>query len=86
MTYIWGVDGHPWPSKRPEALSIVFGDQAVDLVPRIEALLAEAYEYPPDDDLACYGNRVKDAIRQRHPELDDEAVKAVGNLVTYSWR
>ena len=88
VIYIWGVDGLPWPSHRPEALTTVFGDQALDLLPRVQSVLAGVNEDPPDEkeDLAIAGRRVEASVRRRHPYLSDEAAKAVANLFTYAWR
>jgi len=36
--YVWGLSGRPWPSRDTEAVSQAFGEQAPDLLPRIEAI------------------------------------------------
>jgi hypothetical protein len=38
VIYVWGLSGHPWPSRDTEAVSQALGEQTLDLLPRIEAI------------------------------------------------
>ena len=91
VVYIWGHRSkplRPWPSAHPEAVEEQF-DHAADLVPRVKALLAELHEDRHlwfHVDLATMADRVKRALRQRHPELTDEAVEALATRFAYDYK
>jgi hypothetical protein len=38
----------------------------------------------PGEGLNDSGDRIEAVIRSRHPELDDEALKAIGNHFTFN--
>jgi hypothetical protein len=86
VTYIWGDRGLPFPSHRPEAVGREFPDQAADLVVRVRDVIQSAQHVRPTDDLAETGCLVVAAVRERFPQLSEEALQAVGNLCTYAWR
>ena len=90
VTYIWGINGPGWPGERPEALSAVFGDEALDLLPQVRALVSEAwppYEEWGREDLLTATKRIADRLRRNHPELTDEAIESLANLCAYSmWK
>jgi hypothetical protein len=68
----------------------VVGDAAVDLVPRVQAILAELDTVDPPlynvATLAEMSDRVDGFLRERHPELTTDAIQAVQNRYTYDWR
>jgi hypothetical protein len=77
--------------KSPEArVADVVGDAAVDLLPRIQALLDEVYapelrlwEERTVGDIA---DRVSRWLRAHHPELSDDAINAVSNQFAFDWK
>lgn len=87
VAYVWGIPPRPWPSGRLEAVYELLGEQAPDVIPRIKRLVEEAFEVCPEGwHLAEIGDRVQVVLRGAHPELSDEAVKAISGLYTYSWK
>ncbi|MCP2327035.1 hypothetical protein HDA40_005542 [Hamadaea flava] len=86
IVFVWGNPRRGWPGSHPDAVRDLFGDQAGALLSRIDALISEAGRVSPDNDLAVYGRRVAEALQSSHPELSDEARKAVAEKSTYSWR
>jgi hypothetical protein len=89
IMYIWGDRSEPWPSTHPVFVTEHFGEDAAQQLPRVEALLAEIHQDPRPwfaSDLAAMAARVNMAIRERHPELTDEAVEALVAHVTYTWK
>ena len=91
VVYIWGHGSRrklAWPSAHPAAVETQL-DHAAELLPRVRALLAElnrdAHEWFHDD-LATMGNLVEQALRQRHPELTDEAVKTLATSFAYNYK
>lgn len=91
VVYIWGHSSKrqlPWPSAHPDAVEQQV-DHAADLLPRVKALLNEldrdaSQWFHPD--LAMMFHRVENALRQRHPELTDDAVKALANWFAYNYK
>lgn len=48
---------------------------------RVKMLVDEAFDVRPEGwDLAAIGNHVEGVLRQAHPELTDEALKAISAL------
>lgn len=88
VVYIWGEPrSKPYPSEHPDDVAAAFGADASDLLPYVRNLLAEAYEEPmvlPGEDLSTSADRVEATIRSRHPELDDKALRAIGNHFAFS--
>lgn len=86
VVFVWGNPCRGIPGSHPDAVRDVFGDQAENLLPRIDALLTEVGRVPSDDDLAVFGRRIADSLRLSRPELTEEARKAFAAKFTYSWR
>jgi hypothetical protein len=87
VAYVWGIPPLPWPSGCLEAVRELLGEQAHEVVPRVKMLVDEAFDVRPEGwDLAAIGNHVEGVLRQAHPELTDEALKAIGALYTYAWK
>ncbi|MGC9668457.1 hypothetical protein ACNTMW_18115 [Planosporangium sp. 12N6] len=87
VAYVWGIPPLPWPSARPGAVRELLGEQAPDVIPRIKKLVDEAFEVRPEGwDLVEIGDHVKVVLHRTHPELSDEAVRAICGLYTYSWK
>ncbi|HEY6794494.1 MAG TPA: hypothetical protein VI248_07410 [Kineosporiaceae bacterium] len=84
VTYIWGDRGWPWPSERPESLS----EEQLAYLPKIKSLIGAAFadDPPRETDLSAMANRVEGAVRTAHPELTDDAVRAIGSYYTYCWK
>jgi hypothetical protein len=89
VTYIWGNRQQSWPSAHPDAVEEQFGDRAVDLIPRVEALINEIHDRAHEwlhVDLAITAGRVEEALRQKHPELTAEAIQDLAAYFTYEWK
>lgn len=82
--------GHrPYPTVDEEALVAEVGeDAALDLLPTVRAIAAEVFDLPVD--WASIRRepylQVEDAMQRRHPELDEAAVRALGNYWAYQTR
>jgi hypothetical protein len=65
------------------------GHAAMDLVPRITPIEDEIYASDPDWAAVSYQeaiDRVEAMVRQRHPELDEQAVAAFGWAFSFDWK
>jgi len=79
----------PWPHRDPEAVEAEFGNAALDLIPKIRAIEHEVYEKDPDWATTTYDDAVQGVgrlLRERHPELNDEAIKAFMTAFAYDWK
>jgi hypothetical protein len=89
VTYIRGNRQQSWPSAHPDAVEEQFGDRAVDLIPRVEALISEIHDRAHEwlhVDLAITARGVEEALRQKHPELTAEAIQDLVAYFTYVWK
>ncbi|WP_338178658.1 hypothetical protein [Jatrophihabitans sp.] len=89
VTYVWGTGGRSWPSRDPEAVQIRFADDALDLVPRILAIFDLVDGAPPfwqTEDLATATDRIEGLVRDEHPELSDDAIRAIANQYSFTWK
>jgi hypothetical protein len=84
--FVWGDPPRSWPSSDPAAVTRLYGDGAAGLLQRIDALVGEVNQIPPDDDLIVYSDRIEQALERAHPELDKAAREALANRYTYAWR
>jgi len=82
-----GVLEPPDPERR---VAYLFGDRAVDLVPRIRAMLADLDAATPPlwntANLQDMGSNVERWVQETHPQLDDHAVKAVASSYTFTYK
>jgi hypothetical protein len=66
------------------------GGAGLDLIPPVKSLVDELYEAKPPlwaaDSVDAIGQRVGAWLRQHHPELSDEAIRAVANQYAFDWR
>ena len=87
VVYIWGYPRRlPYPTAHPEDVVATFADSGPDLVAYVDAILSEAYAEPmelPGESLSDSARRIEAVISARHPELDEEAVRAVGTHFAY---
>lgn len=69
-------------------VTVLLGDRAFDVVPRIRAMLAELDAVTPpfwnSGNLQDMGHNVERWLRTSYPELDDQALKAVANSYTFN--
>jgi hypothetical protein len=89
VAYIWGDGRRPWPSAHPDVVDARFGDEAVELLPHVLAILDELHQEPDrwlTDDLAAMGERISQALGDRHPELTGAAIDALAAHFTYTWK
>lgn len=76
-----GVGVSSYPTRLPDALTAYFGDDRAEaLRERVDALLREAWLDRDDwgtSDLSEATRKVEADMRSCHPELSDDAVKAL---------
>lgn len=85
----FSVERRSWPHRDPEAVEAEFGDAALDLVPKIQAIEHEVYEKDLGWATMPYDAAVQGVgalLRERHPELDDGAVEAFMNAFAFDWK
>ena len=87
VAYIRG-SGLAWPQRSPEAVVAAMGAEVAErLMPRLEQLADEAFYWPVDwhgRDLDAATSVVETEFAAAHPELDQEAVLALGWDFSYS--
>jgi hypothetical protein len=87
VVYLWGEPRRlPYPSEHPDDVARAFGDDSFDLVPRIRYIVDETFAEPmalPGEALSDSAQRIEAVVRARHPELGDEAVRAIGNRFAF---
>jgi hypothetical protein len=88
VIYVWGLNRRPWPSRDTEAVREAFGEQALDLMPRIGAIFDMVDAAPANwsGGLNAATDRVETMVREAYPDLDDEAVRAIGDQFSYANR
>ena len=89
MAYV-GIAGR-FDARPPEdRVAEALGDDALDIVPRIKAMLDDMYSAEPPlwnyPDIAEVGRRAESWLRAQHPELSDAAIRAVTNRFCFNWR
>ena len=81
VAYIRGA-GLAWPHRSPEAVLAAMGAEVAErLMPRLEQLANEAFYWPVDShgrDLDAATTAMETEFSAAHPELDQEAVLALG--------
>ena len=83
VAYIWGDGALPWPSERPAALT----EEQQAYLPQIKSVIATAFAHDPTEEtLDTMAERVESAVRTAHPELTEEAVRAIGNYYSFCWK
>jgi hypothetical protein len=80
----------PFPHQSPAAVEEALGAAAAArLRPRLEQLSREALAWPVDwdhHDLVSATRAVQGGLAARHPELDQEAVTALGWFFSYTFK
>ena len=79
--------GFGWPTQTPESVVEAFGAEASErLMPRLQQLAREAVYWPVDwqqhDDVSAV-RAVEHEIAEQYPELDADAVSALGWYFSY---
>jgi hypothetical protein len=89
LAYIGKVGQHD-ARAREDRVAAAVGDLAPDLVARIRAMLDDLYsaELPlwNSRDIADVGRRATTWLRDRYPELSDDAIGAVSNQFAFDWK
>jgi hypothetical protein len=89
VAYVRG-SGLAWPHRSPEAVAGVMGAEVAErLMPRLKQLADEAFDWPVDwrgRDLDKATRAVETEFALAHPELDQEAVLALGWDFSYGHR
>lgn len=82
-----GRDTHPYPGSHPLAVLEAFGaDRAGKLTSEIEMLLEEVGALRPDWEKFSVSSATRwaeDEMQRRHPELEPEAIAALGWAFSY---
>jgi hypothetical protein len=86
IAYVYGgPQGRAYPSSSAEAVAEAFGDEALDLLPRIYAITAVIDAISQGEWLTFTGtlvemmHRIEADLAEINPELDAEAIHALGN-------
>lgn len=93
VIYVWGhARSLPYPSEHPDDVVAALGDDGLDLLPRIYAItsvvdsISDA-EWPTfPGSLSEMAHRIKAEVRKINPELDEEAVDAIGSWWAFNNR
>ena len=89
VAYFRGA-GLPFPHQSLEAVEEALGAAAAArLRPRLEQLTQGAFTWPVDwdrHDLVPATHVVQEGLASRHPELDQEAVAALGWFFSYTFK
>ena len=89
VAYI-GKVGHLESRSPEDRVANTVGDLAPDLVARIRAMLNDLYSAEPplwnSGDIADVGRRATTWLRDRYPELSDDAIGAVSNQFAFEWK
>ena len=85
------VSGRPqaWPHTNADAVRTQFGDDADSLLTYAERVVDEFFLVVPHfatESMSEVLGRAKRDIRDRHPELTDEAVQQLSRLLSYNYR
>jgi len=88
---VWVMYGSGYRSGRyPNEVIAKWGaDDGAAIISRIEELEHEAFATAPDwrvETLLEATHRVRSALREKHPELTDSAVQALGNYFAFGWK
>ena len=82
VAYLLGL----WPYERREGTVAPGDDTARRLLPRLRQLESEAFHWPVDrqrNDYVSTSRIVEDGIAAAHPELDRDAVRALGRYYDF---
>ena len=77
-----------FPHHRREAVEERFGDQADELLRRMDLVFETLDKVVPYDSeaLAVATKRAVEAAKLKHPELTDETLAAIGWSYSYGWK
>jgi hypothetical protein len=81
-----GFGSAAWPQADKNAIEQEFGDRSNRILDQITAILREAEQFAPDwstHDLASAKDSAEEQVRIRHPELTEDAIKAVAWAWSY---
>jgi len=79
----------PFPSADPHGVVREFPKDGAELAAYADRVLQEMRLVPVDWSTETYHDaiqRVKNEMAQRHPELSEEAVNAIGWVFSYDWK
>ena len=90
MLLYLGWDIEPMPTRDADRVLAEFGPtRGMELAEAAKAVDTEVVSSPVDWSVDTYEGaslRLRDSMRQRHPELSDEAIKALGWSFDWLWR
>ncbi|MCV7197423.1 hypothetical protein [Mycobacterium angelicum] len=78
-----------YPGKNDEEFHLFYGSASADAQELVRRILNEAMQVEPDWNrlsLNEAGDYVESVMHERHPELTEEALEAIGNYYTYLMR
>ena len=79
----------PFPRTDEAAVAAFAGDEAIDLLARVRAIVDEMMAIEVDwsvSTLSEGGRKAQAQMADRHPELSDDALAALYWAFTYNWR
>jgi len=92
LAYVWGLAGRSWPSRDPDAIVGVLGDEGLDVTSRVEAIfrfvdgISDA-EWPQfAGSLKEMADSIEAKVQAAYPQLSAEAVAAIGNEWAFGHR
>lgn len=89
LVYV-GAPGQLSVPSGPEAVKSVFGDAALDLVSRIDAIVRPLYDADPPIWYGLDSDQTYPSIAERvatnHPELGESAVRAIANQYCFIYK
>lgn len=88
--WLIGNVGQPDTRSPEDRIADAVGDLALDLVPRIRAMLDDLDSVEPplwdSEDIAEVARRATTWLRDRYPTLSDDAIRAVANQFAFTWK
>jgi hypothetical protein len=89
IAYVWGRPRRAWPGRDTTVVHELLGERADLVLGRIGAIFAVVDAAPLDwdaEDLCGASLRIHRLVHRGHPELDAEALHAIGAQFAYTWK
>lgn len=81
-----GFGSASWPRADKDAIALKLARRSTQTLAQIDTILGETEKFAPDwnaHDLAAATSLLEAYMRQRHPELSDNAIKAIAWAWSY---
>ncbi|MEV8504609.1 hypothetical protein AB0368_07225 [Actinoplanes sp. NPDC051475] len=88
---VWtGRGRNPWPERDDEAVVTAFGDElGLDLLARVRTLADDFYNSKANveaPDISAMGKQAAAEFHAKHPEIGEDAVRALAWCYTYDFK